>query len=436
VREKILRSRLSRQLYERAKESLVGGVNNTAYSKAPYPTYFAAAEGPYLIDIDGNRHLDLRAGYSALPFGAAPDHIKEAITAQLDKFVFVTGPYLDAVELGEQLCARIPSVEKVIFTDSGTKATNFAVRLARLYTGREKFAKFVGAYHGSWDGAMVGMAIRYGLDPTSLKPAPGSPRSTTDDIVLLPFNDIEGTRKAIAAAADDLGSILVEPVLGDGYIPPLPGYLEMVREECDRYGIVLIFDEMITLSLAPGGAQELYSVTPDLTAMGKVIGGGIPIGAIGGKDEIMVHADRSRGAAVPAGGSTFAGHPLAIAAGLAQLDRLTPAVYERLGVLGDTVRAGIDGIGQRLGVPLHSTGVGQLFGWHWNETPVLDYLDHTHCDHGKLAALTDAMGQRGYLCGTLGRCHLTAVMSDQDVAAFLGAMEGAVQTLLSTASRP
>jgi glutamate-1-semialdehyde 2,1-aminomutase len=281
---------------------------------------------------------------------------------------------------------------------------------------------------------MVGMAISYGLDPTSLKAAPGSQRSTTI-LSFFPSTILKGPQKAIAAAADDLGSILVEPVLGNGYIPPLPGYLEAVREECNRYGIVLIFDEMRSFSLAPGGAQEPYLVTPDLTAMGKVIGGDIPIGAIGVKDEFTAHADRSRGPAVPAGGSTFASHPLAIAAGLAQLDRLTPTVYERLRVLGDTVRAGIDGIGQRLGVPRNSTGVGQLFGWHWNETPVADYVDHTRRNHEKLSALTDAMAKRGYLCGTLERCHLTAVMSDQDVAAFLTAMEDAVKSLLLSASR-
>jgi glutamate-1-semialdehyde 2,1-aminomutase len=424
-----LESERSRALAERARRTLVGGVNNLAYVRSPYPTYFVGADGPYLIDVDGNRHLDLRAGYSSLPFGMVPNGVREAIVAQVGEFVFVTGPYPAAVELGERLCARIPSVEKVAFTDSGTKATNFAVRLARLYTGRERFAKFIGAYHGSWDGVMFSVPPRYGSDPLTKVPAPGVARSGADDILLLPFNDIDRAVAAIESAAEELGSVLVEPVLGDGYIPADPEYLRAIRAACDRHGIVLIFDEMITLSLAPGGAQELFGVTPDLTAMGKVIGGGLPIGAVGGKDEIMAHADRTRFEVVPASGATFAGHPLAVAAGIAQLDLMTPAVYERLNVLGDRVRAGIDDIGRRQGVPLHATGIGQLFSWHWNEQAVRDFVDHLGCDHAKLSALTDRMLAKGFLCGTLGRCHLTAVMSDDDIADFLASLEESVKEL-------
>jgi glutamate-1-semialdehyde 2,1-aminomutase len=216
--------------------------------------------------------------------------------------------------------------------------------------------------------------------------------------------------------------VLIEPVIGDGYIPADPAFLRTLRDACDRLGIVLVFDELITFGLGPGGAQERLGVVPDLTALGKIIGGGLPIGAVGGRRDLMAFADPTAPGPTVSLGSTFAGHPLAVAAGLAQLDLLTPDVYAHLDRLGARFLDGVAAVRASTGTGIAATGMGNLVHLHWNPDEITDYETHRRCRHDLLGAVTEGLLTRGFAAGTLGRCHLSAAMTDDDIDALLAAL--------------
>jgi glutamate-1-semialdehyde 2,1-aminomutase len=335
------------------------------------------------------------------------------------------------VELAKLLCERISSVDKVQFTDSATKATNFAVRLARAYTGREKFAKFIGGYHGAWDGTLYGTASRYGADPLKKEPLPGVPRSAADDVVFLPYNEPEECQRIIEENANELGSVIVEPLIGDGYIPPLPGFLQLLQDLCQKHGIVFICDETITFTLAPGGAQELFGLDPDLTTMGKSIGGGMPTGATAGKDAVMARNDPLISGLIPVpAGTSLGGHCLAAVAGVAQLRLMTPRVYARLDQLGERFRAGVKDAAERLGIPeLQATGVRHLNNLHWAPAPITTYRDHMACDSEKLNLIEEAVFAAGYMIGWGCRINLSAAMTDEDIDGFVNTVAHAASEI-------
>ena len=410
----------SQALFEEGIRNISGGPPVTHHLKFEDHVYFERAEGAYLYDVDGNRWTDLQGGFSALPMGHNVPVVREAIRDYLDNAYFLPASHRPIVELSTVIRERVPSIEKLQFADSATRATHFAVRAARQYTGRPKFAKFIGSYHGSWDAAMYGTAVRYGADPDQMYLLPGMPRHSGGEVVLLPYNEQAECERIIADHADELGSLIVEPVQGDGYIPPLPGFLPFLREICDQHGIVLIFDETITLALAPGGAQELYGVWPDLTTMGKAMSGGLPIAATGGRAEIMAVGDGSKVDLPVHPGGSLAGHVLGAVASRAQLQAMTPDVYARLHELGDRARDGINAIGERLGLPeLYATGVGHLLNLHVNSRPSVTYADHLGCDISRINEFDYAFYRNRYLPIALGRIHLNSAMSDEDVDGFL-----------------
>jgi glutamate-1-semialdehyde 2,1-aminomutase len=413
----------SHELWLRAREVLPGGAAVIGvFLDEPHPIYFARHDGAYIWDVDGNRYLDLRSGYAGLALGSAPE-IRQAVIAQAQESTHLYPSTEKIIELSQLICEAIPSVERLHFTDSITKATNMAVRIGRAYTGREKFAKFIGAYHGVWDGAFFGVPARMESGPVMGKAVRGIPRSAEQDIVLLPFNDLPECRRIIEANAADLGSVLVEPVIGDGYIIPSDGFLQGIRELCDEHGIVLIADEAITLGLSPAGSQGFFGWDADLTAMGKLMGGSLPIGALGGREEILAVADPSRGTPVP-DGSTFGAHPLSIAAGIASLKLMTPAVYARLREVGRRVRDGVAEIARRRGLPeLSATGVGQFVNLHWNPAEVRRYEDHLACDRDVVRAVDRGMLWEGYCGPGYGRMHLSAAMTDADIDGLLLSLE-------------
>ena len=411
----------STELWDNAVRFMPAGVPTPNAYQEPH-AFFDRAQGQYLYDIDGNRYLDMKAGNSATPLGNNPPEVRQALEERLAKGWCLSGQAgSETVELAEEICRRVPSVESVTMGDSGSRVTHYAVRLARAFTGREKFAKMVGGFHGSWDGALYGMPSRYLVDPKAVVPPPGTSLSTRDDVVLLPYNKLEECNRLIEESAADLGSVILEPVMGEGYIPPLPGFLEGLRKTCDKHGVVLIFDEMITLGLAPGGAQEIWGVVPDLTTMGKVVGGGLPIGLVGGRREIMELADPRRGSVVP-NGHTFYAHPMSVAAGLAQLRLMTNDVYERLHERGDRVRAGVRKIATEVGVDLQVTGVGHLFHLHWTAEEVVDYDAHYGCDRERMAFFAEFLFKRGYVSALGQRFHLSTPMTDDDLDGFLDAV--------------
>src|SRR5919107_95595 len=325
VDDYLARTPRSRALWERATASLPGGSTRTTVYSAPYPPYAARGAGLVVTDVDGNDYRDFLGNYTSLILGHAHPAVVAAVEAQVRRGSAFAAPTELEVELAEELRRRVPSIEQLRFTSSGTEATMFAIRAARAYTGRAVVATFDHAYHGTHDLVMTG--------------TPGVPDAIAAFRVELPWGDLDGVEEAIRGREGDIAAILLEPVQGAGGVrAPDPGFLVGLRAVADRIGALLIFDEIISFRISRGGAQEVYGVRPDLTTLGKIIAGGYPLAAFGGRADVLEIFDARRERAVSHGG-TFNGNPVAAAAGLATLNEVTTTAYERLAVLGERLRA-------------------------------------------------------------------------------------------------
>jgi glutamate-1-semialdehyde 2,1-aminomutase len=337
----------SRALFERATASLPGGSTRTTVYAAPYPPYIESGAGLRIRDVDGNVYRDFLGNYTSLILGHAHPAVVAAVEAQVRRGSAFAAPTETEVELAEEIRRRVPSVERLRFTSSGTEATMFAIRAARAFTGRPLVARFDRSYHGTHDGVMVRTA--------------GVPGVMSSLIVDLPWGDPDGIVAALRGREGELAAIIIEPVQGAGGVrAPEPDFLPFLRSFVDRHGALLIFDEIISFRVAPGGAQALFGVRPDLTTLGKIIGGGYPLAAFGGRAEVMEIFDARRQGAVSHGG-TFNGSPVAAAAGLATLRELTPETYVRLDSLGERLRTALAATIERDGLSARVNAVGSLF---------------------------------------------------------------------------
>lgn len=324
----------SARMLERALEVIPGGVNSPVRAFGAVggsPPFINRGEGAELIDEDGHRYLDLIGSWGALLLGHAHPAVLGAAMGAAAKGSSFGAPTEGEILLAEAIVARVPSVEKVRLVSSGTEATMHAIRLARGFTGRDKIIKLDGCYHGAHDAVLVQAGS--GVATFALPGSPGVPEAVAANTLVAPFNDLDAVEDLLSAHGDDVAALILEPIAGNvGCIAPLDGYLQGLRDLCTSHGVVLIFDEvMCGFRVHPGGAQALYGVTPDLTTMGKVIGGGYPLAAFGGRRDIMDHL-APLGAVYQAG--TLSGNPVAVAAGLATLEHLQQPVYDRLERLG------------------------------------------------------------------------------------------------------
>ena len=343
----LARTPRSRALFERATASIPGGSTRTTIFNPPYPPYMARGEGLWTWDVDGNAYRDFLGNYTSLILGHADPAVVEAVERQVRLGSAFAAPTEDEVELAEEIRSRVPSIERVRFTNSGTEATMFAIRAARAFTGRPLLAKFARAYHGTHDTALAG--------------TPGVPDGISGLVVELPWGDADAVEAALSGRAQDIAAIIIEPVQGAGGIRVAdPAFLSFLRDYVDRIGAVLIFDEIIAFRIGPNGAQGMFGVRPDLTTLGKIVGGGYPLAAFGGRAEIMDRFDARRAGALRHGG-TFNGNPVGAAAGLATLRRLTPTAFDRLAMLGERLRARLaDGFAAD-GIDARVDGIASLF---------------------------------------------------------------------------
>lgn len=364
----------SEKLFAEAKQYIPGGVNSPVRafkSVGGTPLFIQKGEGATITDVDGNTYIDYIGSWGPLILGHAHPKVLAAIQEAAASGTSFGAPTPRETEMAKLVCEMVPSVEIVRMVNSGTEAVMSTLRLARGYTGRDKILKFEGCYHGHADSLLIKAGS--GVATLALPDSPGVPESIASNTITVPFNDLDSVRLAFDKFGQQIAAVIVEPIGGNmGVVPPQPGFLEGLREVTAKHGALLIFDEVMTgFRVARGGAQELYGITPDLTTMGKVIGGGLPVGAYGGKREIMEQI-------APAGpiyqAGTLSGNPLAMAAGLATLSELNqPGVYERLESLSAHLAEGLGESARKLGIPHTINRVASMVCLFFTDVPVVNY---------------------------------------------------------------
>ncbi|MCW3003655.1 MAG: hemL [Conexibacter sp.] len=383
----------SAELYARALQRLPGGVNSPVRAMKAIgrdPIFVDRAEGAELVDVDGNRYVDYVCSWGPLIHGHAHPEIVEAVVEAAHRGTTYGAPTAGEVELAEEVSRRMPSVEMLRMTSSGTEASMSAIRLARAVTGRTTLLKFAGAYHGHVDGLLAEAGS--GLATAGIPASPGVPESATHETVIVGWNDGEAVAKAFAT--HEFAAVLAEPYPANmGLVPPVEGFLELLRHQADVNGALLIFDEVITgFRVAEGGAQEREGISPDLTIMGKVIGGGLPAAAYGGSRSLMERI-------APAGdvyqAGTLSGNPLAVAAGLTTLRLLDEQAYLRLSATTEALAGGLRDAAAGAGVPVAVNSVPGLLTVFFSETAPRDYAGAQACDHAAYAAWCRALLARG-----------------------------------------
>jgi glutamate-1-semialdehyde 2,1-aminomutase len=424
----------SREAFQRASRLIPGGVNSPARAFGAVggqPLFIARGEGPYLYDIDGNQYLDYVASWGPLILGHAPPRVVHAVEEAVRRGASFGAPTEAESQLAEMIIDAVPSIEMVRMVCSGTETAMSAIRLARGFTRREVIVKFAGCYHGHVDSLLV----QAGSSATTLgvPNSPGVPRGCTSDTLVLRYNDVQGLADAFAAHGERIAGVIVEPVVGNmGLVRPSEEFLTELRRLTEKHGSLLIYDEVMTgFRLAYGGAQQLYHQMPDLTLLGKIVGGGMPVGAYGGRTDVMKHV-------MPAGpvfqAGTLAGNPVAMAAGIATLQELRDhPPYTRLDELGERLVKGLHEAARAAGLT-HSLGrVGSMWTLFFTEGPVIDYDTAKQSDTSRFARFFWAMMDRGFYlpCSQFEAAFLSAFHTEKHIEQTLAAAREALMEVAS-----
>lgn len=423
----------SEKLYDEALENIVGGVNSPSRSYYAVgggaPVFMKSGKGAYFYDEDGNRYIDYLAAYGPIITGFAHPHITEAIKKQAELGVLYGTPTKLETDLAGMLKKAIPSLAKVRFTNSGTESVMTTVRVARAYTGRKKILKFAGSYHGHFD--LVLVAAGSGPSTLGSPDSAGVTESTAHEVITVPYNNVETLQQAFDKWGDDIAGVLVEPIVGNfGMVMPQPGFLEAINRIAHKAGAVVIYDEVITnFRFMYGGAQNYLGVIPDLTAMGKIIGGGLPIGAYGGKKEIMDEV-APLGPAYQAG--TMAGNPLSMASGIACLEVLqTPGVYDKMDRLGKQLEDGIFSINEKYHLPIAINRIGGSMTVYFSDHEITNYEEAKATDSDMFGRFFKLMLEKGVNLAPskYEAWFLTTEHTEKDISDTLDAVDYALSEL-------
>jgi len=420
-------------LFQLAQRSIPGGVNSPVRAfkgVGGEPIFIDHAKGAYITDTNGKQYIDYVGSWGPMVLGHSHPYVIEAVKKAADKGLSFGAPTIIETTMAEKVCSLMPSIEKIRMVSSGTEATMSAIRLARGFTGRDNIIKFEGCYHGHSDSLLVKAgsgALTFGV-PSS----PGVPEALANHTLTLPHNDAGAITELLKTKGDSVACIIVEPVAGNmNCIPPEPGFLECLRELSDQYGIVLIFDEVMSgFRVALGGAQQLYAVTPDLTTLGKIIGGGMPVGAFGGRADIMAQLAPD-GPVYQAG--TLSGNPIAMSAGLATLELVSqPNFYENLGQRTLQLLAGLNQLAKAADIPFSTNQVGGMFGLFFSQDEHISRFDQVmKCDQDRFKKFFHLMLEEGvYLAPSAFEAgFVSAAHSEQDIDRTLAAAQAAFEKL-------
>jgi glutamate-1-semialdehyde 2,1-aminomutase len=421
-------------LWERAQSVLPGGNSRTTVYMAPRPIYAAEGEGCWIVDVDGDRRLDLLNNYTALIHGHAHPAVTEAATRRLARGSAFPLPTAEEIDLAALIVERLDSVDQVRFANSGSEAVMMSIKAARGFTGRPKIAKFEGAYHGSYDWAEVSLGSgpeEWGpLEaPASIPYSKGTPPSVLADVVVLPFNRTEQAVARIEREAKHLAAVLIDPMPNRvGLIPARADFLRAMREVTAAHGICLIFDEVISFRLGYHGAQGVFGIRPDLTSLGKIIGGGFPVGAVGGRAEVMAVFDPRGGKPLVPHGGTFNANPVTMAAGLAAMRLMDEKAFERLDEVGGKLRSGVQACLERAGVPGAVTGMGSLFRLHPAERAFVDYRSGvaSEAERARFDRLYRKLIDHGILLAPTGLGCVSTAVGEAEVEYFLEVLNACI----------
>ncbi|MCY3779207.1 MAG: aspartate aminotransferase family protein [Chloroflexi bacterium] len=425
----------SKARHHEAQQVMPAGDTRAATFFEPYPTYMAAGAGAWLRDCDGNRYLDLLNNFTSLAHGHAQPEIVEYAADQLTRGTVFGTAAEPQVALAKHLIERVPSIGMLRFTNSGTEATMMMMRAARAYTGRDIIVKIDGGYHGSHDFVEVSVSAdtQASGGPTARLEGRGVPEAVLNAVMVSPFNDLAAMEDTLRQHHKRIAGIIIEPMPNSGgMVPPAPGYLAGLRGLADRYGVLLLFDEIVTLRLSSGGFQAIAGVRPDMTAIAKIIGGGFPVGAFGGRKEIMQLFNPLVESESLFHSGTFNGNNMTMTAGLAAMRRLDEAAIERINGLGERLQDGINGIFESQGIRAQCLGYGSLQQIQWTDQPVVTLADARRAgdDTGRLRELLHLeLLNRGVYTSNRGMFCISTPMRDEEINLALTALEGALELL-------